>query len=407
MNLQPATDRSKSGDESPQRSQWVTIIIVYLGGVVAAMSLGKFSSVGPEVAAELRLSLTQLGWVISAVVGVGAVVGLPAGYLVRRFGTERSLIAGLVLLAAASAVSVTAGDLAWLLAVRGVESIGYLLISIACPALILRLARERDRSTALSLWATFVPVGLGLSTLAGGAAGSALGWRGWIGLIAGLTFVMALAVWMRLPRGSRRQAAAGSVPRARALTWPAVLAASFCLFALVTIPVVVLLPTLLIEQHGRTAAAAGAMTSAISLLSVLGGLSVGLLLRRGTPVGVLASFGLLAVPAAWIMYGGEGSPAATLVGAGLISLENGFLGALAFAALPLVLQRLDHADVGNGLIAQAGSLGSLLGPPLFGLVATEFGFQPLALVITVGMLAAVGLLLLIGRRASHPLPSAH
>ncbi|MEW9530010.1 CynX/NimT family MFS transporter [Microbispora sp. NPDC049125] len=406
MDPRQTSGTSKPREEFQRRSQWVTILIVYIGGVVAAMSLGKFASVGPVVAAQLGLSLSQLGWVISAVVGVGAVAGLPAGYLVRRFGAERSLVAGLVLIAAAGAASVAAGDFAWMLAVRGIEGIGYLLVTISCPALILRLARERDRGTALSIWATFVPVGLGASTLAGGAAGSAVGWRGWIGLIAGLTLVMALTVWIRLPRGPGRRATAGPVPRARALTGPAVLAASFCLAALVTIPVIVLLPTLLIEQYGCSAAAAGAVTSMISLLGVAGGLAVGVLLRRGAPVGVLALCGLLVVPAAWLTYGDDGSRAAALAGAGIISLVNGFLGALVFAALPLVLERLDHADVGNGVVAQAGSLGSLLGPPLFGLVAGGAGYQALVPVIAVGILAAVGSLLLAGRRADRPRPSA-
>ncbi|RGA01205.1 MFS transporter [Microbispora triticiradicis] len=402
MNPRPLSGISEPGEQLRPRSQWGTIVVVYLSGVVAAMSLGKFSSVGPEVAARLGLSLAQLGWVISAVVGVGAVAGLPAGYLIRRYGTERSLVVGLGLIAAASAASVTAGDFGWLLAARIAEGVGYLLVTISCPALILRLARERDRGAALSLWATFVPVGLGASTLAGGALGSALGWRGWIGLIAALTFVMVPAVWMRLPRGSARQTSAGPVPRARALTWPTVLAAAFCLTALVTIPVVVLLPTLLIEQHGRSVAGAGAITSVISLLGVLGGLAVGVLFRRGAPLALMAASGLLVVPAAWLTYSAGASLAATVAGAGVIALENGFLGALVFATLPLVLERLDHADVGNGVVAQAGSLGSLLGPPLFGLVAGGFGFQALVLVIAVGALAAVGALLLVSRAARRP-----
>ncbi|MEV4393816.1 MFS transporter [Nonomuraea sp. NPDC049607] len=395
---------AKITEASPPRSPWLTILVVYVGGVVAAMSLGKFSSVGPAVAAQLGLSLSELGWVISAVVGVGAAVGLPAGYLVRRFGTGRSLVTGLALIAAAGAASMAADDFAWLLIARGVEGVGYVLVTISCPALILRLAQERDRGTALSVWATFVPVGLGASTLAGGAAGDALGWRGWTGLIAGLTLLTAVVTWARLPRGGAAQAA-GPVPRARALAWPGVLAAAFCLTALVTIPVIVLLPTLLIEQYGRSAAAAGALTSVISLLGVAGGLAVGVLLRRGVRVGVLALSGFLVVPAAWILYSG-GSSAGALTGAGVISMENGFLGALVFAALPLILERLDHADVGNGVIAQAGSLGSLLGPPLFGLVASDFGYPALIPVIAVGIVAAVGALLLIGRRAAGPLPAA-
>ncbi|MEU4835009.1 MFS transporter [Streptosporangium sp. NPDC023615] len=403
MDPRPTSTAPEPDKGLRPRSQWGTIVVVYLAGVVAAMGLGKFASVGPVIADQLGLSLSQLGWVISAVVGVGAVAGLPAGYLVRRFGADRSLVSGLVLIAVASAASMAAGDFTWLLVIRGLEGVGYLLVTIACPALILRLAQGRDRGAALSLWATFVPVGLGVSTLAGGALGSALGWRGWIGLIAGLTFAMALAVRARLPRGAGRWVAAGPVPRAGALIWPVVLAVSFCLSAMVTIPVIVLLPTLLIEEYGRSAAATGALTSVVSVLGVLGGLAVGVLLRRGVPVGVLALPGLLVVPAAWFMYGG-GSQVAALTGAGVVSVANGFLAALVFAALPLVLRHLDHADVGNGVVAQAGSVGSLVGPPLFGMVADGPGFPALVPVIAAGIVVSVGALLLAGRRAARHLP---
>lgn len=381
-----------------RRSRWATIALVYLGGVVAAMSLGKFAPVGPVVTDQLELSLSQLGWIISAIVGIGAVFGLPGGYLVRRFGAHGSLVYGLVLVAVASGASVLAGDFVTLLAARIVEGIGYLLVTIAGPVLVLRLADERDRSAALSFWATFVSVGLFASTLVGGAAGDAFGWRGWVGMLAGLTLIMAALLWLRLPRaGAAGPQAGGPVPRLRALRWPGVLAASFCLTALVTIPVIVLLPTLLIEQHEQSAAGAGASTSVISLLSAAGGLLAGMLLRRGGRVGVLALFGLLAVPAAWLVYGG-GPLAGVLGGAGVLSLTNGFLAAIVFAALPLILERLDHADVGSGLVAQGGSLGSLLGPPLFGEVAAGFGFGALAPVIAAGLVLAVGALLWAGGR---------
>ncbi|MFF3444436.1 CynX/NimT family MFS transporter [Streptosporangium sp. NPDC002721] len=404
MKSEPAPDAPA---QHGRRSRWATIGVVYLGGVVAAMSLGKFAPVGPAVTDQLSLSLSQLGWVISAVVGVGAVFGLPGGYLMRRFGAHGSLLYGLVLIAVASAASVLVGDFAGLLVARVVEGFGYLLVTIAGPVLVLRLADERNRSAALSIWATFVSVGLFASTLVGGAAGDAFGWRGWIGLLAGLTLLMAAAVWLGLPRpGAGPRAAAGPVPRLRALRWPGVLAASFCLTALVTIPVIVLLPTLLIEQHGQSAATAGAGTSVISLLSAVGGLLAGMLLRRGTRVGALALLGLLAVPTAWLVYGGDGPIAGVFAGAGTLSLANGFLAALVFAALPLILERLDHADVGSGLVAQAGSLGSLLGPPMFGEVAATFGFAALAPVIAGGLVAAVAALLLAGRRVVERPPGA-
>ncbi|GGO21144.1 MFS transporter [Microbispora bryophytorum] len=401
MTPQPTVGGSEWSEAHARRSPWPTIIVIYLAGVVAAMSYGKFAAVGPSMADELGLSLSQLGWVISAVVGVGAVAGLPAGYLVRRSGAGRSLVAGLALLVAASALSAAAGSFAWLLAARVAEGVGYLVVTIACPALILHLAEERDRGVALSAWATFVPVGIGVSTLVGGAAGEALGWRGWVLTIAGLTLLMTVAVRVRLPRTSASGAVAGPVPGVRALAWPALLTVCFCLMVLVTMPVVVLLPTLLIDEHASSAGAAGALTSVISFAGVLGGLSVGVLLRRAVPLAVLAVSGLVVVPAAWLVYGAGGPLAAAVTGAGIVSLENGVLGAFAFATLPFALERLDHADVGTGMVAQMGSVGALLGPPLFGLVAGASGFGAVVPVIAAGMLVSVGGLLLVSRNVAR------
>jgi predicted MFS family arabinose efflux permease len=400
MDFQARPGTTQPAGESPPRTPWTTIALIYVGGVVAAMSFGKYSPVGPQVADQLGLTLSQLGWVISAVVGVGAAVGLPAGYLVRRIGTERALVGGMALTAAASLASVAAADFGWLLTLRSVEGIGYVLVTICCPALVVRLAAVRDRGTALSIWATFVPAGLGLSTLAGGALGTALGWRGWVALVAGMAAVMAVVLWLRLPRVTGQEAG-GAVPGFAALRRPVLFAVGFCLTVLMTLPVLVLLPTLLVDQHGHTEAAAGAATSVVSLLSALGGLAVGVVLRWGARPGALTLTGLVTIPAAWLLFAVTGSPPAALIGAAVISIVNGFLGALVFAVLPMILDRLDHADVGNGVVAQLGSLGALLGPPLFGLVAGSWGFPALVPVIGAGMVVSVGLLFLVAARTSR------
>ncbi|GII79542.1 hypothetical protein Sru01_45240 [Sphaerisporangium rufum] len=394
--------RLPSPDGTPgDRSPWRTIGVLYLAGVVGAMNLGKYAPVGPAVAADLGLSLARLGWIISAALAVGAVVGLPAGYAVRRIGAERSLVIGLVLTALAGAAALPAGGFGWALAARVVEGAGFLLIIVACPALMIRLAHGRDRGVAMSLWATYVPTGIGLSTLAGGLLGEALGWRGWIGVMAALSLLAAVAARPMLPPPA---ADGGLTPAARPgaadLRGPVLLSAGFCLMVLIAAPVVALLPTYLIEEHGWAAGPAGAATSIISLFGVPGGLAAGVLLRRGVRPAALVAAGVIMLPAAWPAYGIAGSAAASITGAAVISLASGLLGAVVFAVLPMLLARLDHADVGNGVVAQMGSLGSLLGAPLFGLVANSYGWPALVPVSVLCLAAALALLFPLARRAS-------
>lgn len=379
---QPATGTS---------SAWMRITLIYCSGVAAALGLGKIATVGPLVTAELGLSLPQLGWAISAVVGVCAVAGLPASLFIRRYGAGRTLFAGLLLVTASGALSAAATGFVMLISFRLLEGVGYLLVIIAGPTLIAHLASERDRPAALAFWGTFVPVGIGLSTLLGGLLGSGLGWRGWLVAAAVLPLALAVMTWFWLLPSSPRTASA-PLPRTRALGRPALLATAFCVISLLTLSVIVLLPTFLTAARGQDASGAGTLTSVISLISVAGGVITGMLLRRGVPTGLLVLSGVFIIPAAWFAFRDGGSTAEAVLGAGVISLENGILVALVFAALPFVVRSLDHLDVGNGLIAQLGCLGSLLGPPLFGLVAERLGWPSLVWVIAGGVVAGIGLL---------------
>jgi hypothetical protein len=53
------------------------------------------------------------------------------------------------------------------------------------------------------------------------------------------------------------------------------------------------------------------------------------------------------------------------------------------------------------MVAQMGSLGALVGPPLFGLVAGASGFGAVVPVIAAGMLASVGGMLLVTRNVAR------
>ena len=59
-----------------------------------------------------------------------------------------------------------ADDAATLLAARALAGIGYLLVVVAGPSLMAAIAEPRHQAVTLSLWGTFVPVGIALAGLA-------------------------------------------------------------------------------------------------------------------------------------------------------------------------------------------------------------------------------------------------
>ncbi|MGW3273460.1 MFS transporter, partial [Streptomyces kronopolitis] len=62
----------------------------------------------------------------------------------------------------------------------------------------------------------------------------------------------------------------------------------------------------------------------------------------------------------------------------LVLVVDGLLISAVFAALPTSVSRPDQIDVANGILNQIGSVGTLLGPPLFGLLIATAGFGAVA-----------------------------
>jgi len=189
-----------------------------------------------------------------------------------------------------------------LLVTRVVEGVGYLLVVVAAPALLVRLTNgegQSDQAAALAGWGTVIPAGLAVGGAVGGMLAQAIGWRGWLGVTGALALLAAVAVAAAIPpdpppapasaraatalRASRPllQRRAGLRLRGAGLGGglggPLLLAGGFCGLCLVGIAVVSLLPTFLVSQRHVGLGAAGL----VALASAPGSLAASWLLGCG------------------------------------------------------------------------------------------------------------------------------
>jgi MFS family permease len=176
--------------------RWPRIWAVFLTGVAAAFLVGKAPAALPVLRDELELSLFQAGLVVSMFSLVAAITGCFFGALSDRFGQLRLAIIGLVAASAAGAWGSLVHSGEWLIVTRVAEGIGFFMMSVSLPGLIIRLADERTRQTAMGLWGAYLPLGAGLVLLAGGVVISTLGWRGlWLAISATYVLCLAALVW--------------------------------------------------------------------------------------------------------------------------------------------------------------------------------------------------------------------
>jgi len=380
-------------------TSWSRIALLYALGVLAAGQLGIVPPLVPELKHDLGLSLAVAGTAVSVITLVGAILGLPAGGWSQRIGHARALAIGLAVMAVGAALCAAASDATTLLAGRTLAGIGYLLVVVAGPSLMAMTAAPRHQPIALSLWGTFVPTGIALAGLVTAAFADA-GWRTIFAvdlvLLAGAVIVAVVAV-----PNDRSVARDDHKPPAGALISSLPLAFAFFCFALLFLAVAGLLPAWLVERRGLAASDAGRIAAIATAFGIAGSLLAGSLMRIGVSPGRLAAIGLLGSTAlAALCFTALPLPLAVM-GFALSFAVGGLVPAATFASVPQVAASPRAIGPINGLVAQAGSLGSLAGPPLLAVWVdwTSWPFAPL-LLLTIAVLGAAAALAV--RRASPP-----
>lgn len=362
------------------RGSWLAILVIYAAGVAAAAQLGKLSALLPPMQHDLGLDLTVAALLVSLLEIGGATLGLFAGVVISRVGARRALLAGLMLMAIAAAgmavTSAVAGMFLW----RIVEAVAYLAVAVAAPTLTIATASPAQRSTALALWSTFFPVGFATGSILAGLGVEVAPWR-WVLLgSAALTALLLLPSW-RLPtppEAAPRRAGGARPTRAPLGAW--LMAIGFACYTTFEVGLLAVMPAYFTGQRGVSASTAGLITGAAAFASVLGGLAAAWWMRRDRPLGGFTAVGIV-VPALLLFAVFTPSGGTWLwpaLAATLLNAISGAVPAVVFARLPDTVGPGGDMATANGLLAQGGASGSLLGPPLLAAAASHLGWPAAA-----------------------------
>jgi DHA2 family multidrug resistance protein-like MFS transporter len=172
--------------------QWLGLAVLALPTLLLAMDVTVLYLAVPQLAVELGLSATELLWVtdIYGFMIAGCLVAM--GALGDRIGRRRLLIIGAVAFAVASVAAAYAANTGMLIAARGLMGVAGATLMPSTQALISSMfPDERQRGTAIGIWAACMSGGVALGPLLGGAL---LGWFWWGSVFLIAVPVMALLV---------------------------------------------------------------------------------------------------------------------------------------------------------------------------------------------------------------------
>jgi MFS family permease len=363
----------------PRHAAW----IVFAAGVCAALHVGKLPPAIGALQQALGMTLVQAGFLLSLVQAAGMAAGIAFGVIADAMGLRRSMLAGLTLLAGASALGAVADGVTMLLALRAVEGFGFLMVVLPAPGLIRRLVAPQRLSLMLGVWGTYMPLGAALGLLAGPLWIAAFGWRHWWAALAVLSAAMALWLWRGVADVSAPLPAAradGVMQRVRltlGARGPWLVALSFALYSSQWLAVIGFLPVIY-TAAGVGAATTGVLTALAAAVNMLGNLGSGRLLQRGVrpPLLLAAGFAVMALAAAAAFAGGAGAglpPSLRYAAVLLFSMVGGMIPATLFALAMRVAPGEQTVSTTVGWIQQWSAFGQFVGPPVVAWLAARAG----------------------------------
>lgn len=380
--------------------------LVVAGGVAAALHVGKLPTALPVLSEALGVTLVQAGFLLSLVQLAGMASGVAIGLLADGLGLKRTMVTGLMLLAAASALGMAAQSAGALMMLRAIEGFGFLLASMPAPGLIRRLVAPTRMNAALGLWGAYMPVGTAIALLCGPPVMHLVGWRGWWVLLAIIACAMAIVLWKSLPEDAMRRDGHVSdrswgerLLQTLRSPGPWLVALSFAVYSAQWLSVIGFLPSMY-AQAGLGAMWAGAATALAALVNMIGNVAAGRLLQRGGQPPRLLAAGFVAMAIGALMafsdiWGGVPpgvAGAARYAGVLVFSAVGGLIPGTLFSLAVRLAPGESTLSTTVGWMQQWSSIGQFTGPPLVAFVAAAAGGWQWSGVVTAGC-ALAGLLL--------------
>lgn len=361
------------------KTNWPLILLIYLATITAATHLGKSPPALPSIMEELNISLITAGWVVSIVGLMGACGGIGAGLLGDRFGHARLMKFALVAFVIGGSAGAFTETATMLLITRAIEGGAYICAAVASPSLIAGLAADRDRSLAISIYSTSVPMGMTIAVLAAPLILDLSGWRGLWLAIAGLSALMFILITIFVRPGQAKKSAAGqSFLQDAWLTistpGPNILAVGFLTYTAQWTAVMIWLPTFVVEQRDASLGLAALLTAPVIAMNIGGNWFGGVLMHRGAPRWLLMTVGTVTMGLCALGFFPEFLPDSVRYG---LCLAFSFFGGMQPASLaaggPFHAPSPAQLGTTNGYWLQGSQVGQLLGAPAVAFVVTTTG----------------------------------
>jgi predicted MFS family arabinose efflux permease len=183
---------------------WIGLIT--LAGAIFVSVTSEFLPTGllPEMAADLDVSLSTVGYLVTIFAATVVVATTPLSILTRRYSRKALVVVVLLVIATANTLSAIAPTYEILVGARILGGLAHGLFWAVVAAYAAHLVPKHQLGRAVAITAGGGSAAFVLGVPVGTALGHALGWRSAFFIIAGIVVVLAVVVIRYLPAVDHR-----------------------------------------------------------------------------------------------------------------------------------------------------------------------------------------------------------
>ena len=181
------------------RQRWWLLVLLFTAMLISYVHRSALSVAAPFISADLNLSKTEMGVLLSSFFWIYAFMQIPAGWIVDRFGVRRAYSLGFIFWSLASTLTGFGVGMASLLGLRIATGAGQAITFPASSRACANWFPQRERGTVTAVYLTGVRLGAALTSWIGAYFLARYSWKLFF-LIIGLVPLIWLLPWNRFLR---------------------------------------------------------------------------------------------------------------------------------------------------------------------------------------------------------------